>query len=98
MKLCGKASAKEQYSAAVAALTAKAKLAGLWVDRAENLNGNYAISTSPFPSRNGRSSTSSIKLWRPQAGPQKALTDFPVDMPNGGVPDARPNVAGRTEG
>ena len=31
-----KASAKEQYSAAVAALTAKAKLAGLWVDRAEN--------------------------------------------------------------
>jgi hypothetical protein len=43
-----KASAKEQYSAAVAALTAKAKLAGLWVDRSENLNGNYAISDKPF--------------------------------------------------
>ena len=25
-------------------LTAIAKLAGLWVDRAENINGNYAIS------------------------------------------------------
>jgi hypothetical protein len=43
-----KASAKEQYSAAVAALTAKAKLAGLWVDRAENINGNYAISDKPL--------------------------------------------------
>jgi hypothetical protein len=31
-----------------AALTAKAKLAGLWVDRAENLNGNYAISDKPL--------------------------------------------------
>jgi hypothetical protein len=30
------------------ALTAKAKLAGLWVDRAENLNGNYAISDKPL--------------------------------------------------
>jgi hypothetical protein len=28
--------------------TAKAKLAGLWVDRAENLNGNYAISDKPL--------------------------------------------------
>jgi hypothetical protein len=37
-----------QYSAAVAALTAKAKLAGLWVDRAENINGNYAISDKPL--------------------------------------------------
>jgi hypothetical protein len=46
--IVGKASAKEQYSAAVAALTAKAKLAGLWVDRAENLNGNYAISDKPL--------------------------------------------------
>jgi hypothetical protein len=56
------------------------------------------LATSPLPNRNGQSGTSSIKLWRPQAGPQKALTDCPVDMPNGGVPDARPNVAGRTEG
>ena len=32
----------------VTALTAKAKLAGLWVDRAENLNGNYAISDKPL--------------------------------------------------
>jgi hypothetical protein len=47
-EIVGKASAKEQYSAAVAALTAKAKLAGLWVDRAENLNGNYAISDKPL--------------------------------------------------
>jgi hypothetical protein len=48
LEIVGKASAKEQYSAAVAALTAKAKLAGLWVDRAENLNGNYAISDKPL--------------------------------------------------
>jgi hypothetical protein len=47
-EIVGKASAKEQYSAAVAALTAKAKLAGLWVDRAENLNGNCAISDKPL--------------------------------------------------
>jgi hypothetical protein len=47
-EIVGKASAKEQYSAAVAALTAKAKLAGLWVERAENLNGNYAISDKPL--------------------------------------------------
>jgi hypothetical protein len=47
-EIVGKASAKEQYSAAVAALTAKAKLAGLWVDRAENINGNYAISDKPL--------------------------------------------------
>lgn len=35
-----------QHSAAVAALTAKAKLAGLWVERSENENNNvnYAIS------------------------------------------------------
>jgi hypothetical protein len=29
-------------------LTAIAKLAGLWVDRAENINGNYAISDQPL--------------------------------------------------
>lgn len=29
-----------QFSAATAALTAKAKLAGLWIDKAENLNRN----------------------------------------------------------
>jgi phage terminase small subunit len=35
-----------QHSAAVAALTAKAKLAGLWIERSENENNNvnYAIS------------------------------------------------------
>ena len=39
-----------QYSAAVAALTAKAKLAGFWVDRSENKNENthYAISDEPM--------------------------------------------------
>ena len=31
-----------QHSAAVAALTAKAKLAGLWIDKAENTNRNVA--------------------------------------------------------
>jgi hypothetical protein len=38
----------DQCSAVIAALTAKAKLAGLWVERAENLNGNYAISDAPL--------------------------------------------------
>jgi phage terminase small subunit len=44
------AGAKEekQYGPVMTALTAKAKLAGLWVDRAENLNGNYAISDKPL--------------------------------------------------
>jgi phage terminase small subunit len=32
----------KQHSAAVAALTAKAKLAGLWIDKAENTNRNVA--------------------------------------------------------
>jgi len=32
-----------QYSAAIAALTAKAKLAGLWVDKAENTNTNQNV-------------------------------------------------------
>lgn len=38
-----------QHSAAVAALTAKAKLAGLWVDRSEteNVNTNYVVSGDP---------------------------------------------------
>ena len=41
--------AANQHSAAVAALTAKAKLAGLWVDRAEteNMNTNYVVSADP---------------------------------------------------
>jgi phage terminase small subunit len=34
------AKADKQYSAATAALTAKAKLAGLWVDKNENTNRN----------------------------------------------------------
>lgn len=43
------AKADKQYSAATAALTAKAKLAGLWVDRAEteNVNTNYVVSGDP---------------------------------------------------
>jgi hypothetical protein len=38
-----------QYSAAIAALIAKAKLAGRWVDRAEqrNTNVNYVVSDQP---------------------------------------------------
>ena len=38
-----------QHSAAVAALTAKAKLAGLWIDRSEteNTNTNYVVSADP---------------------------------------------------
>jgi phage terminase small subunit len=34
------AKTEKQYSAATAALTAKAKLAGLWIDKAENTNRN----------------------------------------------------------
>jgi phage terminase small subunit len=39
-----------QYSAAIAALIAKAKLAGRWVDRAEqrNTNVNYVVSDQPM--------------------------------------------------
>jgi phage terminase small subunit len=36
-----------QISAAVAALTAKAKLAGFWVDKAESTNTNYVVSAEP---------------------------------------------------
>ena len=45
------ASANMKYSAAVLALTAKAKLAGLWVERSVNGNTNvvYAISDEPMP-------------------------------------------------
>jgi hypothetical protein len=39
---------EKQYGPVMTALTAKAELAGLWVDRAENLNGNYAISDKPL--------------------------------------------------
>jgi hypothetical protein len=42
------AKGEKQYGPVMTALTAKAKLAGLWVDRAENLNGNYAISDKPL--------------------------------------------------
>lgn len=46
------AKADGQHSAAVAALTAKAKLAGLWVDRSEteNTNTNYVVSSDPIDS------------------------------------------------
>lgn len=39
-----------QHSAAIAALTAKAKLAGLWVERSENENTNtsYVVSGDPI--------------------------------------------------
>jgi phage terminase small subunit len=38
-----------QISAAVAALTAKAKLAGFWVDKQESTNKNYVVSAEPEP-------------------------------------------------
>jgi hypothetical protein len=45
-----KAMADGKYSAAVAALTVKAKMAGLWVDKAENKANNvvYHISDKPM--------------------------------------------------
>ena len=45
-----RATKARQYSAAIAALIAKAKLAGRWVDRAEQRNTNvvYAISDEPM--------------------------------------------------
>jgi hypothetical protein len=45
-----KATDGRQYSAAIAALIAKAKLAGRWVERSEqnNTNVNYAISDQPL--------------------------------------------------
>jgi len=44
------AMASNQHSAAVAALTAKAKLAGLWIERSENENTNtsYVVSGEPI--------------------------------------------------
>lgn len=41
-----------QHAAAVSALTAKAKLAGLWIERSENenLNTNYVVSSDPVDS------------------------------------------------
>jgi phage terminase small subunit len=44
------AQADKQYSAATAAFTAKAKLAGLWVDRSEteNVNTNYVVAADPI--------------------------------------------------
>ena len=41
----------KQHGAVVSALTAMAKLAGLWVDRAENINGDYGISDKPLSER-----------------------------------------------
>src|ERR1700738_213468 len=46
-KAASDAQSDKQHGAVVSALTAQAKLAGLWVERAENLNGNYAISDAP---------------------------------------------------
>ncbi len=45
-----KATDGRQYSAAIAALIAKAKLAGRWVERTEqnNTNVNYAVSDRPM--------------------------------------------------
>ena len=42
------AKAEKQYGPTMTGLTAIAKFAGLWVDRSENLNGNYAISDKPL--------------------------------------------------
>jgi phage terminase small subunit len=44
------AKADKQYSAATAAFTAKAKLSGHWVERAEteNVNKNYVVSADPI--------------------------------------------------
>jgi phage terminase small subunit len=44
-----KAMADGKYSAAVAALTVKAKLAGLWVDKAENKANNVVYHISDHP-------------------------------------------------
>jgi hypothetical protein len=38
----------KQHGAVVSAMTAMAKLAGLWVDQTANINGNYAISDKPL--------------------------------------------------
>jgi phage terminase small subunit len=62
------AKAEKQYGPAMTGLTAIAKLAGLWVDRAETSMETMLLATSPLPNRNGSRSTSSIKLWRPEAG------------------------------
>ena len=45
-----RATAKGQYSAAVAALTAKAKLSGHWVDYSDNKNSNvtYVVRDEPL--------------------------------------------------
>jgi hypothetical protein len=40
--------AEKQYAAATAALIAKAKLAGIWVERSESVNAHYAISDKPL--------------------------------------------------
>ena len=37
-----------QFGAAVAALTAKAKLAGIWIEKSETTNAHYAISDQPL--------------------------------------------------
>jgi phage terminase small subunit len=44
------AKADKQYSAATAAFTAKAKLSGHWVERAEteNVNTNYVVAADPI--------------------------------------------------
>ena len=54
-----KAMADGKYSAAVAALTVKAKLAGLWVDKAENKANNvvYHIADHPSPWTSGKRNT-----------------------------------------
>ena len=37
-----------QFGAAVAALTAKAKLAGIWIEKSESVSAHYAISDKPL--------------------------------------------------
>jgi hypothetical protein len=55
----------KQYGPAMTGLTAIAKLAGQWVDRAETLMEITRSLTSLFPRTNGSRSTSRIKLSRP---------------------------------
>ena len=53
----------KQHGAVIAARTAMAKLAGLWVDQTANINGNYAIRISRSRSRNGSKSTSANRHY-----------------------------------
>jgi len=57
------AQADKQYSAATSALTAKAKLAGLWIEKSEteNVNTNYVVSGDPVDN---------VEDWEAQHAPK----------------------------